>query len=672
MRPEPLPVILGAFSGSCGMHVPKLEPGQLFDQGCRNRGNGRWVVVTQFATTRPRMPLGAVLACTVALFLLAFADSALAASCDGKHATIVGTPGNDVIVGKKASDVIYGGGGNDKISGGPNGNDTICGGPGDDSIHGGRGFDKLFGEEGNDKLDGETGSDHLDGGVGNDELSGAQGKDSLVGGAGDDILRGEKGPDNLVGAAGNDYLNGDKGSDHEEGGGGNDRLFGDKGNDSIDGGEGEDQIEGGPGDDPSLEGGGGRDFVYGGAGSDTASGGAGDGDVVRGDSGEDRLDGGPGSEDIVSYASATRGSVIVDLGTGRAKGDGHDTLTGFEDVVGSPQGDEIVGDGEVNRLDGGVGNDNLDGMGGPDEAFGGAGSDECDGFATEHSCGAEENPPPSGTFVILNQGLDGSSLIVQGDAHDNNIHVSYNSGWIVSDSSPPVPGEGCAPAGGNAVSCPTTVPTNLVVITGGNGDDSVAIDESVPASVKVRANGNAGSDTLSGGVGDDVLEAGENYNNPDNGNDTLIGNGGSDVLYADPGSDQLFGGPGNDLLVSSVAVCQGHTYSGGPGEDTVSYGRSKANMTVQLGGTGAPPGCGTPDKVLADNESLEGSDGPDVLIGDSGPNGLLGHLGADTFIGKGGADTIEAVDGRRDKSIQCGGGADDVSRDSFDPKPIDC
>ena len=96
-----------------------------------------------------------------------------------------------------------------------------------------------------------------------------------------------------------------------------------------------------------------------------------------------------------------------------------------------------------------------------------------------------------------------------------------------------------------------------------------------------------------------MLEAGENYNSPDNGNDTLIGNGGSDVLYADPGADQLTGGPGDDLLVSSVAVCQGHTYDGGPGDDTVSYGRSDAALTVELGGTGGPAGCGTPDQVGA-------------------------------------------------------------------------
>ena len=77
-------------------------------------------------------------------------------------------------------------------------------------------------------------------------------------------------------------------------------------------------------------------------------------------------------------------------------------------------------------------------------------------------------------------------------------------------------------------------------------------------------------------------------------------------------------------------------------------------MRVELGGTGGPAGCGNPDQILGDNESLEGSDGPDVLIGDNGDNSFLGHLGADTFIGKGGNDFIDAADGQRDKAIDCG------------------
>ena len=183
----------------------------------------------------------------------------------------------------------------------------------------------------------------------------------------------------------------------------------------------------------------------------------------------------------------------------------------------------------------------------------------------------------------------------------------------------------------------------------------------------MRVNGNAGGDTLFGGPEDDVLEAGENYNGPDNANDVLHGEGGNDVLYADPGGDQLDGGSGEDLLVSSVEVCQGHRFDGGAGEDTVSYARSNAALRITLGGTGGPAGCGNPDQVLGDNESLEGSDGPDVLTGDNGDNSMLGHIGADTFIAKGGNDFIDAADGQHDKQIVCGGGHDEVVKDGSDP-----
>ena len=188
----------------------------------------------------------------------------------------------------------------------------------------------------------------------------------------------------------------------------------------------------------------------------------------------------------------------------------------------------------------------------------------------------------------------------------------------------------------------------------------------------MRVNGNAGNDTLVGGAGDDVLEAGENYNGPDNGNDTLIGNGGNDVLYADPGADNLNGGPGNDLLVSSVADL--------PGPHLRRRRRRRHRLLRPLQRQPAdrarrhrrPAGCGNPDQILANNESLEGSDGPDVLIGDNGDNSLLGHLGADIFIGKGGNDFIDALDGQRDKQIDCGGGDDEVVKDDADPRPSGC
>ena len=197
--------------------------------------------------------------------------------------------------------------------------------------------------------------------------------------------------------------------------------------------------------------------------------------------------------------------------------------------------------------------------------------------------------------MILNQGLDGSSLVVQGAQAADDIHISLGAGgWTVSDSVTIAAGEGCLNAGNTSVVCGGDPSLSLIVVTGGAGSDEITVDGSVPSSAHVRINGNAGSDTLVGGNGDDVLEAGENYNSPDSGNDTLIGNAGSDVLYADPGADDLQGGAGNDLLVSSVATCQGHTFDGGSGQDTVSYARSNDNLRITLGGTGGPPGCATP------------------------------------------------------------------------------
>lgn len=601
---------------------------------------------------------------------------AAAKTCGGKRVTIMGTPRDDVIVGRGANDVIYGGGGNDRISGGRNGNDRICGGPGNDVIHGGRGYDHVYGDAGNDKLTGDRGSDMLDGGAGDDALSSGRGSDQLSGGPGNDTMVSAKGGDKLRGGSGNDYANGGQGSDQIEGGDGDDKLLGDKGNDRITAGAGDDTIEGQLGDDPLLDGGSGRDRVVAGPGTDTALGGEGDGDVVSGDAGTDTVSGGGGANDIVSFASATRDGVKVNLRADVADGDGHDVLSGFEDVVGSALPDTLVGNGQDNRLDGGVGDDILEGGGSGGEAFGGPGTDKCSGFRIVSSCGPEVGAPAGSSSVTLNRGLAGASLIVQGREGADDLDISQvPGGWTVVDKEVPVfAGEGCAnPANDpDSVSCPGEAGLSLIVVSGGSGNDDILINPSVPAAVSVKMTGNSGDDTLIGGAGPDVIEAGEPTNGPESGNDRLIGNGGSDTLYTDNGPDQLFGGPGSDLLVGSYFACQGHLLNGGAGQDTVNYDRTHgAGVRVQLGGTGGPAGCGTPDQIISD-ESLEGSEGDDVLIGDAGPNGFMGHKGADTFLGKGGGDYIDAAEGDRDRRIDCGPGKDEVFRDKIDPRAINC
>ena len=126
----------------------------------------------------------------------------------------------------------------------------------------------------------------------------------------------------------NDWVNGDDGNDTIDGGASNDCLFGGTGNDSIIGGTGNDTIEGGPG----------ADILSGGTGTDT-----------------------------LSYASSS-GAVTVNLATNTVSGGDAtgDTITGFEDFIGSAFADTFTGTTGSNSICGGMGNDTLTGAGGQD------------------------------------------------------------------------------------------------------------------------------------------------------------------------------------------------------------------------------------------------------------------------------------------------------------------
>jgi len=99
--------------------------------------------------------------------------------CNGLEATIVGTPGNDIINGTPGPDIIAGLAGKDVIRG-LGGDDVICGGGGNDLIVGGAGNDQLFGGPGADTLRGKAGDDALRGGMGNDLLDGGADMDDCL------------------------------------------------------------------------------------------------------------------------------------------------------------------------------------------------------------------------------------------------------------------------------------------------------------------------------------------------------------------------------------------------------------------------------------------------------------------------------------------------------------
>src|SRR4051794_16027318 len=71
------------------------------------------------------------------------------------------------------------------------------------------------------------------------------------------------------------------------------------------------------------------------------------------------LDGGSGTGDTVDYSLAPA-PVSVDLGSGAASGLGTEQISGVENVVGSPQNDTVRGDNAENVLNGGGGVNTVD------------------------------------------------------------------------------------------------------------------------------------------------------------------------------------------------------------------------------------------------------------------------------------------------------------------------
>jgi Ca2+-binding RTX toxin-like protein len=205
---------------------------------------------------------------------------------------------------------------------------------------------------------------------------------TIVGTALNDVINGTPGSDVIVAGAGNDTING---------GGGNDRICGDAGRDRITGAAGNDLVFGGSGPD-TIFGNNGHDTLLGnpGAGStadtgDVISGGTGN-DTLDGWVGNDRLLGGAGDDlligaadiDVVDY-SPVAAAVSASLASGTASGNGNDTFSGVENLIGSRFNDSLTGDAGPNSIGGGNGNDDVRGGGGADVATGGSGNDDVRG-----------------------------------------------------------------------------------------------------------------------------------------------------------------------------------------------------------------------------------------------------------------------------------------------------
>jgi hemolysin type calcium-binding protein len=179
--------------------------------------------------------------------------------------------------------------------------------------------------------------------------------------------------------------------------------------------------------------------------------------------------------------------------------------------------------------------------------------------------------------------LDDGLLTVEGTNADDRIALRIQPG------NPAILQVDLGDDGSGEVSIPRAEVERLS-LEGGNGDDSLRIDESngvftdtIPTTIdggngNDRIVGGAGAITLQGGNGDDVLIGGS-------GGETLIGGNGDDTIDGNKGNDVALMGNGNDTFVWDPGDGS-DTVEGQNGTDTMLFNGADASERVALSANG--------------------------------------------------------------------------------------
>ncbi len=352
---------------------------------------------------------------------------------------------------------------------------------------------------------------------------------------------------------------------------------------------------------------------------------------------------------------------------------------------------------------GGPGDDHLVGGGGRDTLDGQQGSDGCEGAKGRTTSCGKEAPPKASAYVHLNPTPGGGAglQIIGGGGRDQFV-VAYDEAsdvFFVTAKKGVAIGPGCSRPTNDplTIACAANGPGRWLMADLGPGNDSLRVEGTLESIGSVRFAGGFGNDTIKAGPEDDLVESGP-------GADKLYGGDGADGLVGGlPGPTFLYGEGSGDLLAAGGG-CAGGALVGGPGRDDASFAETQAHPGLLIISFPKHAAWVTgekhcdPVRLSATNEDMEGSFDWDVLIGDGGANAMLGQPGEDRFYGNGGDDIIDARDGVKDFSIQCGKGTPPIKKiirrkggktetkeipgtgkpagraitDSFDPKPYNC
>ncbi|HEV7323830.1 MAG TPA: calcium-binding protein [Bosea sp. (in: a-proteobacteria)] len=504
--------------------------------------------------------------------------------------------------------------------------------------------------------------------------------ENVTGSAFGDVLTGDGGDNTLAGGDGHDVINGGAGADTLRGEAGNDTLSyaGSSGavtvdldaSTATDGDASGDQISG----FENLIGSAHGDSLSGDAGANTIDGSDGD-DIIRGAAGADVLIGGAGS-DTLSYAGSNA-AVTIDLAAQTATG-GHatgDTISGFENVVGSDQNDTFIVSDAANAIDGGAGTDTVSYANATTDVWanltGGTG-----GFG---AAGDVLTNVENLTGSAFDDVLSGSSVanVIDGGAGDDFIIGGAGADRLTGGANASF-GDGVSYMGSTVGVTVNLALATAQVSTGDASGDILSGFENLEGSSQADTLlGNAGDNLIRGHQGNDIIEGGAGADNLDGGADVdtlryaasnvavqvnlaantatgghatgdtivnfenVIGSNFNDELVGSVDANVLDGGVGNDVLEGGAGA---DTLNGGAGVDTARYASSVAGVYVDLSFNSFSGGDAQGDTLLA-IENVIGSAFNDILVGNAAANNLIGGAGADFMEGKAGADVLDGGSG---------------------------
>ena len=513
--------------------------------------------------------------------------------------------------------------------------------------------------------------DHADNQTGDhdDVIFGQGGNDTIHAGLGDDLAYGGTGDDLIVGGAGNDTLDGGAGDDQLQGGAGDDLMRGGAGNDSfvVIGGDGVDTLHGGAGTDSLVFGsvdGGGVDVQFTGDGAGGYGFMTGDGsgtftgmETVNLTGGADNLD-----------ASATGTGLLV------SGGNGDDTLTGGsgDDSLYGGWGDDSLSGGAGNdRIEGEDGNDDLSGGGGSDTILGGEGDDTISGGAeytvwqeyTEVTGldqtlpGSNGNPDFDHSVTTTGGSVDSWTVALEGGGEMTGYHVG--NGGDANETHTHSFGQEVA--GAVLVIAGIAPDETLVIRLDGQAIDlnaaiAAGLVEFTPGSTGFVVDGSGALAATQPPVAEPdpaTLTILQPFTTLSVQNVSPAGSGEGAVysLLVDTN-------PPDAYLADDDSIDGGagnDLIFAGIGEDTIAGGEGNDEIDAGFGNDIATGDAGddylfgnSGDDTLEGgegNDTIDGGDDQDLIHGDAGDDSLMGGGGDDTLYGGAGIDTLEGGEG---------------------------